>query len=109
MTGAIALELYKIEAGMKRLEDYRSCFANLSMPMFCFTEPGACGTYHGFGHDWSEWDHIVISKGVVSTIGDLIEYMLKHFKAEVSMINFGEKMLYMGFGVPVWMWKRCNV
>ena len=109
MTGAIALELYKIEAGMKRLEDYRSSFANLSMPMFCFTEPGACGTYHGFGHDWSEWDHIVIGKGVVSTIGDLIEYMLKHFKAEVSMINFGEKMLYMGFGVPVWMWKRCNV
>ena len=72
------------------------------MPMFCFTEPGACGTYHGFGHDWSEWDHIVIAKGAVSTIGDLIEYMLKNYKAEVSMINYREKMLFMGFGAPVY-------
>ena len=102
VTGAIAVELYKVEQGLTKLEDYRSCFANLSMPMFCFTEPGACGTYHGFGHDWSEWDHIVIAKGAVSTIGDLIEYMLKNYKAEVSMINYREKMLFMGFGAPVY-------
>ena len=42
VTGAIAVELYKVEQGLTKLEDYRSCFANLSMPMFCFTEPGAC-------------------------------------------------------------------
>ena len=62
MTGAIALELYKVEAGMKRLEDYRSCFANLSMPMFCFTEPGACSVTKSGDFAWSEWDHIVMRK-----------------------------------------------
>ena len=45
VTGAIAVELYKLTAGLKAIENYRSCFVNLSMPMICFSEPGACRRY----------------------------------------------------------------
>ena len=62
VTGAIAVELYKVEQGMKKLDAYRSCFANLSMPMFCFTEPGACTKTQSGDFAWSEWDHIVMHK-----------------------------------------------
>ncbi len=101
VTGAIAVELFKITAGLKTVERYRSCFANLSMPMFCFTEPGACKKYSYGGHEWSEWDHIIIPRGHVNTLGDFLLFMQEKYQVNVAMVNFGEKLLYMGYGVPV--------
>ena len=49
VTGVIAVELLKITAGLKDIERYRSCFANLSMPMICFSEPGPCAVFHSCG------------------------------------------------------------
>ena len=105
VTGAISLELFKIECGLKKIEHYRSCFANLSMPMFCFTEPGPCQMFTCNGKEYSEWDHIVISrKENVQTIGDLCAYIDKLMSVETSMINVGETLIFMNFGAPVgWM------
>ena len=62
VTGAISLELLKIECDLKAIESYRSCFANLSMPMFCFTEPGPCKKTEIANMSWSEWDHLYFRK-----------------------------------------------
>ena len=103
VTGAIALELFKIMGGLNVIENYRSCFANLSIPMFCFTEPGPCKKYSYGGHEWSEWDHIIIPKGHVNTLGDFIHYMKQQYQVDVAMVNYGEKLLYMGYGIPVYV------
>ncbi len=97
------MELFKIMGGLNVIENYRSCFANLSMPMFCFTEPGPCKKYSYGGHEWSEWDHIIIPKGHVNTLGDFILYMKQQYQVDVAMVNCGEKLLYMGYGVPVYV------
>ena len=69
--------------------------------MFCFTEPGACKKYSYGGHEWSEWDHIIIPRGHVNTLGDFLLFMQEKYQVNVAMVNFGEKLLYMGYGVPV--------
>ena len=51
--------------------------------------------------DWSEWDSLVIKQTEAETIGDLIDLIEKRFSVDVSMINFGQKLLFMGFGSPV--------
>ena len=62
VTGVIAVEAYKLMSGMKDLESYRSCFANLSMPFLCFTEPGPCARMKVGDEMFSEWDHLVLRK-----------------------------------------------
>ena len=104
VTGAICVDFYKVVAGLKEIELYRSCFANLSIPLFCFTEPGPCVKYHVFDRDWSEWDSLVIKSAEAETIGDLIDLIETRFGVDVSMINFGQKLLFMGFGAPVGKW-----
>ena len=101
VTGAIAVELLKITAGLKDIERYRSCFANLSMPMICFSEPGPCAVFHSCGRRGTEWDHVVVPKQRAHTLGDFMEYLRRELGVEVSMVNYGEKMLFMGFGAPV--------
>ena len=67
VTGAVAVELYKLTAGMTAIESFRSCFANLSMPMLCFTEPGACQKFTAGKKTFTEWDHVTLRK--VGTAG----------------------------------------
>ncbi|KAK8823057.1 hypothetical protein WA538_002210 [Blastocystis sp. DL] len=106
VTGVIAVELLKITAGLKDIERYRSCFANLSMPMICFSEPGPCAVFHSCGRRWTEWDHVVVPKQRAHTLGDFMEYLRRELGVEVSMVNYGEKMLFMGFGAPAVLEKK---
>lgn len=101
VAGAIAVELLKVRSGFDSIERFRNCFANLSIPLVCFSEPGACAKYRAFGKEWTEWDAVVVTEEQARTIGDLIDYIEKKYNVEVSMINCGEKLLFMGFGAPV--------
>ena len=72
------------------------------MPMFCFTEPCPCHSYSCNERNWSEWDHVIISKNDhVQTIGDLCSYIDKLWNVETMMVNVGEKLLFMSFGAAV--------
>ena len=97
VTGAIAVELFKITAGLKTVERYRSCFANLSMPMFCFTEPGACKKYSYGGHEWSEWDHIVFDKTKGTSFKDLDMFLQREYHVMLDSVLIGSKYLYNQF------------
>ncbi|KAM7456148.1 hypothetical protein BLSTO_03093 [Blastocystis sp. subtype 1] len=104
VTGAIAVELYKVEQGLTKLEDYRSCFANLSMPMFCFTEPGACAKTQSGDFAWSEWDHIVLHKVSVgvrreakeegTTFADLAAFLEKKYHVNLNSVYCVTTRLY---------------
>ena len=97
VTGAIAVELLKITAGLKDIERYRSCVANLSMPMICFSEPGPCKTYEYGGHKWSEWDHVVFAKKDGVSFKDLDAFLQKNFKLLLDSVVVGSKYLYNQF------------
>ena len=97
VTGVIAVELLKITAGLKDIESYRSCFANLSMPMICFSEPGPCKTYEYGGRKWSEWDHVVFSKKDGVSFKDLDAFLQKNFKLLLDSVVVGSKYLYNQF------------
>lgn len=104
VSGVISVEILKLRSGFESIHLFRNCFANLSMPFVCFSEPGACIKYHAFGKEWTEWDTVVVQKEEARTIGDFIDYIEKRFSVEVSMINCGEKLLFMSFGTPVGKW-----
>ena len=95
VTGAIAVELYKLTAGLKAIENYRSCFANLSMPMICFSEPGPCRRYQYGGREWTNWDQLVFTKQEGSTIEDMSNWVEKEYGVSLDMIALGAKQLYM--------------
>ena len=101
VAGAIAVELLKVRSGFDSIERFRNCFANLSIPLVCFSEPGACAKYRALGREGTEWVGGVVTEEQARTIGDLIDYIEKKYNVEVSMINCGEKLLFMGFGAPV--------
>ena len=102
VTGTISLELFKIECGLNVIEKYRSCFANLSMPMFCFTEPGPCSKFTFCKKEYTLWDHLVLKKSEdLQTIGDLVSKLEELIGGEVSMVTAGSVSLYIGFGLPV--------
>ena len=44
---------------------------------------------------------MVVPKQRAHTLGDFMEYLRRELGGEVSMVNYGEKMLFMGFGAPV--------
>ena len=116
VTGAIAVELYKVEQGLTKLEDYRSCFANLSMPMFCFTEPGACAKTQSGDFAWSEWDHIVLHKVSVgawreakeegTTFADLAAFLEKKYHVNLNSVYCVTTRLYDVFDPNVGGGKR---
>ena len=111
VTGTISLELFKIECGLNGIEKYRSCFANLSMPMFCFTEPGPCSKFTFCKKEYSLWDHLVLKKSEdLQTIGDLVSKLEELIGGEVSMVTAGSVSLYIGFGLPVGLnsWRMMN-
>ena len=96
VTGGIAVELYKINAGLKKIENYRSCFANLSMPMICFSEPGSCRRYTYGGKEWTNWDHLVFTKEDGRSIDDLADWVEAKYNVALDMIAIGSTSLYMG-------------
>lgn len=91
------MELFKIMGGLNVIENYRSCFANLSMPMFCFTEPGPCKKYSYGGHEWSEWDHIVFDKTKGNTFSDLDTFLQQEYHVMLDSVLIGSKYLYNQF------------
>lgn len=108
VAGAIAVELLKVRSGFDSIERFRNCFANLSIPFVCFSEPGACAKWNAVGKEWTEWHSVIITKEQARTIGDLVDYIKKEYDVNVPMINCGEKLLFMEFGVPVRMCGRVH-
>jgi ubiquitin-activating enzyme E1 len=52
----VCLELYKVVAGDKKIEDYRNTFANLALPLFAMAEPIAPKQMKYKDLNWTLWD-----------------------------------------------------
>ena len=96
VTGLISLELYKI-LQQKPLEAYKNGFANLAIPVFAFSEPGAPAktktVLKGSDWDFTAWDNLDID-GRGMTLKTFLEHMEEEYQLEVQMLMFGAAVLH---------------
>eukprot|EP01084_Bolivina_argentea_P005996 11337_1 len=97
VTGLISFEFYKLLES-KELEDYRSSYVNLALPLVTMSEPVAPQqtTIFKAGKEWnySLWDVIQIKGNKQWTIKHLIDYFDKEWQCDLNMISYGNAMLY---------------
>ncbi|KAG1679642.1 hypothetical protein FOA52_006159 [Chlamydomonas sp. UWO 241] len=90
-TGLVCLEVYKVVAGDKKIEDYRNTFANLALPLFAMCEPIAPKSLKHENLAWSLWDRWTL-------VGDLtVAEVLAWFEAKnlrAYSISCGQSLLY---------------
>jgi len=99
VTGLIALEFYKlIQSQTKTIEDYRSSYINLALPLVTMSEPVQAPktTVYKKGKEWDYtlWTKIEIKNGKDWTVQDLIKYFDDEWDCDLNMISYGNAMLY---------------
>ena len=107
------MELYKLYAGGKKLEDYRNTFLNLAVPIFSQGEPIKPATKKYLGmlsffyrvpsvalnyliiadKSFTLWDRIDIKIGD-ATLQEVISFFEKKHKITIDMLGVGQSLLY---------------
>uniref|UniRef100_A0A7R9V7B7 E1 ubiquitin-activating enzyme n=1 Tax=Chlamydomonas euryale TaxID=1486919 RepID=A0A7R9V7B7_9CHLO len=90
-TGLVCLELYKIVAGGKKIEDFRNTFANMALPMFAMCEPIAPKTFKHESLEWSLWDRWTLEGDL--TCQQVLDWFEER-KLHVYSISCGQSLLY---------------
>jgi ubiquitin-activating enzyme E1 len=96
IVGFVNLELYKLQCGNKKLEDYRNTFINLGLPVFQQSEPIKPKVLNYSGHDFTLWDRIDIHLGDC-TIKEVIDHFEKEYRVSIDMIGVGSSLIYAGW------------
>merc|ERR1712048_321925 len=101
VTGLISLEFYKLlqnQNGKKKIEDYRSSYVNLALPLVTMSEPVPAPqtTIYKQGKEWnySLWDVIEIRDAKDLTVKGLMDYFHKEWACDLNMISYGNAMIY---------------
>lgn len=95
VTGLVCLELYKIAAGKRKLEDYKNGFVNLALPFVGFSEPIAAPVSKYNDRSWTLWDCIEVKGN--PTLQELLDLFQSEHGLEITMLSCGVTMLYSFF------------
>merc|ERR1711974_211744 len=102
-TGLVCAEMLKL-AQRKPLEAYRNSFVSLATNVFTAMDPIApetTVTVDGNGKEWrfSLWDKVEVDLGREPTMGEVVEELKQRYNCDLSMLTFGNIILYMNIGV----------
>lgn len=104
VSGLVALELYKIVQGNKKLETYKNGFINLALPFFGFSEPISAPKNKYYDTEFTLWDRFEVKglneAGEEMTLQNLFDYFQNEHGLEVTMLSQGVCMLYSFFMPP---------
>lgn len=85
---------------LQKLESYRNTYVNLALPLVTMSEPfpPATETAKLDSGDWvwSLWDRVDVDIGDV-TLQKFIDYIQEKYKLTVSMLSYGNSMIYCDF------------
>ncbi len=99
VTGLVCIELYKVVAGKKTVDDYKNSFINLALPLFAMSSPIEAKKTKAGTWLWTIWDKIVLdgSKNTM-TLQEFINYFEEKYGVEVQILSYGVVILYSMFG-----------
>lgn len=92
------LELYKVVAGNKNIDNYKNGFVNLALPFFGFSEPVACSKFKYNDTEWTLWSRFEVQGEM--TLAEFIDHFKEKEGLEVTMLSCGVTMLYSFFMPP---------
>eukprot|EP01130_Rhizamoeba_saxonica_P006439 TRINITY_DN2563_c0_g4_i1.p1 TRINITY_DN2563_c0_g4~~TRINITY_DN2563_c0_g4_i1.p1 ORF type:complete len:1041 (+),score=296.06 TRINITY_DN2563_c0_g4_i1:205-3327(+) len=95
VTGLACLEMYNVVKAPEDIEQYRSYFLNLALPMFQISNPMRPTSEEFMGKEYTEWDKINV-KGDFS-VQNFRRYFIKNYKVKVDSIFYGRKKIYDSF------------
>ena len=107
ITGIVSLQLYTLYQTNK-IDFLRDCYLNLGINSMIMSEPREVikmkdkdndpillGPVKAIPPEWTVWDKITIKKSM--TCQELIDYILKEYKVEVSIITAGNTTIIQTF------------
>ena len=92
VAGLVALELYKLVHGHKKIEQYRNTYLNLALPLMSFSEPGPTEKFKVGDKEFTMWDSITIDDKM--TVRQLLDKVQEEYNVEVDMMLYGAMVLY---------------
>uniref|UniRef100_F1KT25 E1 ubiquitin-activating enzyme n=1 Tax=Ascaris suum TaxID=6253 RepID=F1KT25_ASCSU len=111
IAGLVSVELYKMIGDGSRiprtpLERFKNGFINLALPFFGFSEPIAAPKKKYNNTTFTLWDCLEIQGP--KTLREVIEWIEKETKLEVSMLSCGVSLVYSFFMNPKKKEERLN-
>jgi len=93
VVGFANLELYKLQCGNKKIEEYRNTFINLALPFFGQADPMKPAVKKYGEKQFTIWDRIDIRQGDL-TLQQLLKYFINNHKIEIDMLGVGSALIY---------------
>lgn len=108
VTGLVCLELYKLVANKKDIEQYKNGFINLALPFVGFSEPIASGKGKYNDKEFDKiWDRFELHGDM--TLQELLDHFENEEGLEISMLSYGNSLLYALFFPPKKLKDRVNL
>lgn len=109
VSGLVCLELYKLVAGAKDLELFKNYFANLALPFFATSTPIAAPRHTYNQTEWTLWDRFDLEHGRSMTLAQFMQYFETNHNFKISMLSYGQSMLFGFFRRPEEAQKRLGM
>jgi len=106
VAGLVSLEMYKLVAGLNKLDHYKNGFINLALPFFGFSEPIAAPKQKYYDIEWSSWDRfdvdgtdrqLAVTNSEEMTLQEFINFFQAKHQLEITMLSSGVSMIYSFF------------